>query len=403
MEDKKLSLVILAAGKGTRFLPLTAATPKPLLKVAGKAPLEYTIESLLPSINELILVVGYLKEKFVQYFGDSYKGVPIKYVEQTEQRGTAHALITAGEVISNERFILTYGDDLYEKQVFENLLDQNLAVVGMIEENWQSFGVLKVKNNNTLDEIVEKPQTFVGNLVNIGVYLLSKQIFSYKSQVTESIRGELELTDLVSFFARENEINVVEVKSGWTPLSYPWNLLNANKDKILEIEDERLGIIEEGVTIKGKLRLGKGSIIKSGAYLEGNFIIGENCVIGPNCALSEFVQMGDNVLIGNAVEVKRSLLGNNVNIKHLSYIADSILGNSVNIGGGTITANLRHDQTTVRVMTNGQLIDSGMQKLGAIFGDGVKTGINTSLNPGVKLASGITTLPGEVVNKDKVS
>lgn len=401
MEDKNLSLVVLAAGKGTRFLPLTTTTPKPLLKIAGKSPIEYTFEAVFDHINEIVLVVGYLADEFKQFFGADYKGIPIKYVEQTEQRGTAHAVNSAKEAISNDRFLLVYGDDLYDTQVFESIWDKNLAVVGMFEENWQNFGILKPKGDNLLEEIVEKPQGFISNLANIGVYLLNKDIFKYFDKVEDSVRGELEFTDMMTQFAKEHDIYLIEIKSGWCPLSYPWNLLQANKKKMPEIESEVLGEVEPGAVVKGKLKLGKGSVIKSGSYLEGDFIIGENCIIGPSCSLKNFAQIGDECEIGAFVQVNRSIIGNSTKIKHLSYIGDSILGNSVNIGAGTVTANLRHDKATIRVMNNNTLIDSGVRKLGALIGDNAKTAINTSLYPGVKLPVGSTTLPGEVVSKDK--
>ena len=88
-------------------------------------------------------------------------------------------------------------------------------------------------------------------------------------------------------------------------------------------------------------------------------------------------------------------------VPHLSYVGDSVLGEKVNLGCGTITANFRHDGANHRSMVKGELVDTGRRKLGAILGDGVHTGINTSIYPGRKLCPGTSTLPGEVGIRDK--
>lgn len=397
----KTTLVILAAGKGTRFLPLTQTTPKPLLKIGNVPAIQYSIEAALPLINEIIFVVGYLADKFKDHFGEEFKGLPVKYIEQTEQLGTGHAVFSARDQVKSDSFLLLYGDDLYEPEIITKLFDYDNAILGKKQENWQSFGVLQTNQEGYLGQIIEKPQGFVGDLVNIGAYLLSKDIFNYFDKIEKSVRGEFEFTDMVTLFAKDHNLKVVEVKSGWSPLSYPWHLLSANEVKLKEIEEKIEGEIEEGATVKGILQLGKGSIIKSGAYLEGNFVIGENCIIGPNCSLKNFASIDDDCEIGNAVEINRSVIGKGTKVKHLAYIGDSILGQDVNIGAGTITANLRHDKATVKMNVNDNFVDSERHKLGAVFGDQIKTGINTSIYPGVKLNVGVTTLPGEIVTKDR--
>jgi bifunctional UDP-N-acetylglucosamine pyrophosphorylase/glucosamine-1-phosphate N-acetyltransferase len=103
------------------------------------------------------------------------------------------------------------------------------------------------------------------------------------------------------------------------------------------------------------------------------------------------------VRIGNAVEIKNSIIMEKTNIGHLSYLGDSVIGHGCNFGAGTKVANLRHDGRNVRVATEGGSIDTGRRKLGVIMGDGVHTGINTSINVGVMMAARRSTRPGEVV------
>lgn len=184
-------------------------------------------------------------------------------------------------------------------------------------------------------------------------------------------------------------------------LRYPWDILAMCEQVVGHIEKNRIdGTMRENVTCDGVLWLGSGSVILPGVYIEGKVIIGENCKIGPNCYLRGSTYIGDNCRVGQAVEVKNSMLMDHVNAGHLSYIGDSIIAEKTNIGAGTITANLRHDGKNQRSFANGQLIDSGRRKFGAIVGEGVHTGIHTTIYPGRKIWPGISTVPGEIVRKD---
>jgi len=150
------------------------------------------------------------------------------------------------------------------------------------------------------------------------------------------------------------------------------------------------------------VQVGKGTVIRSGSYIEGPVVIGFNCKIGPNCYIRPSTTLGDNCKVGNAVEVKNSVLFDGISIAHLSYIGDSVIGEKVNLGGGTIAANARHDKKNVLMMVKKELIDTGRRKLGTIIGDEAKTGINTQVYPGRKLWPKVQTVPGEIIRKDKV-
>jgi bifunctional UDP-N-acetylglucosamine pyrophosphorylase/glucosamine-1-phosphate N-acetyltransferase len=125
-------------------------------------------------------------------------------------------------------------------------------------------------------------------------------------------------------------------------------------------------------------------------------------VIGPNCWLRPGTTVGDQCRVGQAVEIKNSILMDRVMASHQSYIGDSVVGDDVNFGCGTVTANVRHDGGAHRALINGAWVDTGRKKLGAIVADGVHTGIHTSIYPARKLWPGATTRPGEVVIKDLV-
>src|SRR5688572_19932255 len=101
-----MQAVIMAAGLGTRLRPHTLTTPKPMLSVAGRPILEWTFASLPPEVDEVVLVVNYLKDKIVGHFGDSWQGRKISYVEQTELRGTGDALSRCRAILSGKFLVM---------------------------------------------------------------------------------------------------------------------------------------------------------------------------------------------------------------------------------------------------------------------------------------------------------
>jgi len=187
-------------------------------------------------------------------------------------------------------------------------------------------------------------------------------------------------------------------------IRYPWDVLHANAQHIAARLDHLIeGAIHPAAVIEGVLQLGAGSRILPGVFIEGNVVIGSNCKIGPNCYIRGNTSIGDACHIGQSVEIKNCLILSQTHVGHLSYVGDSVLGAKVNFGAGTTTSNLRHDGKNHCSMVNGALIDTGRRKLGAIVGDRVHTGINTSIYPGRKLWPDTTTRPGEIVQHDVVA
>src|SRR3989344_2665566 len=110
-----MQAVILAAGLGTRMGELTKRTPKPLLKIGDQNLLERNLENLPPEIKEVVLVIGYLGGQIRKHFGNKWRGRTIRYVEQKEPKGTAHALFICQELLE-DRFLVLMGDDLYAQK-----------------------------------------------------------------------------------------------------------------------------------------------------------------------------------------------------------------------------------------------------------------------------------------------
>jgi bifunctional UDP-N-acetylglucosamine pyrophosphorylase/glucosamine-1-phosphate N-acetyltransferase len=177
-------------------------------------------------------------------------------------------------------------------------------------------------------------------------------------------------------------------------LSYPWDLLNANETFLLNLESNCLGIIEEGTHIQGPCVVGANTRIRAGSYIVGPVIIGQNCDIGPNCYVRAATAIGDGCHIGASVEIKNAIIMAGTKIPHQSYVGDSIIGEKCNLGAGTKIANLRFDHRNIKI---GQ-IDSGRRKLGAIIGNNVQTGINTSIDAGTMIGDDVYIWPGTKVN-----
>jgi bifunctional UDP-N-acetylglucosamine pyrophosphorylase/glucosamine-1-phosphate N-acetyltransferase len=184
-------------------------------------------------------------------------------------------------------------------------------------------------------------------------------------------------------------------------LQYSWDLIRANEYAVAAHDSwVNHGQAHASLYIDGKLSVGRGTKILPGVVIEGDVVIGENCKVGPNCYIRGSTSIGNNCHIGQAVEIKNTIILNQTNIGHLSYVGDSVIGEKVNFGAGTITSNLRHDGKTMHSMVGKELVDTGRRKFGAIVGDGVHTGIHTSIYPGRKIWPEQSTKPGDVVAKD---
>lgn len=395
-----MQAVILAAGESTRTYPLTKTRPKPLLQVANQTIIERSLAQLKSLTEEVIIVIGYQQKMLKEYLGNHFGKIKLDYVEQAARNGSGGALLAAKNKLK-DKFLVLNGDDLYSLIDLKKLIKFDYGLLAKEVTDASRFGVLKVKGDKVID-FEEKPNAPQSNLINTGAYVFNKNIFNY--QLNESSRGELEIIDYIRYLISDKkDFYFQKVSDFWFPTVYTWSLFTANHYFLDQIKKEALGKIEKGAVIKGQVKIGKGTIIKSGAYLEGPILIGERSVIGPNCYLRPYTTIGNDCHIGQAVELKNTIVGNSTNIAHLSYVGDSIIGDNVNFGAGTITANLRHDGKTIRSMVKGELIDSGLKKFGVIVGDGAKTGIHTSLYPGIKLDPGVMTLPGEVVTRDKTN
>lgn len=404
-----MKAIILSAGEGSRMRPLTLTKPKTMLPVAGKPIIQYNIESLKNNgITDILLIVRYKEEIVKSYFGDgSDFGVNISYKTQKDFLGTANAISYAKDFIDDSIIVLN-GDIILDEEIicemiekYDDLTPDTLMLLTEVEDP-SAFGVVEIEDGN-IKSIVEKPkrEEAPSNLVNAGIYIFNEDIFDKIEKTEISQRGEYEITDSVSMQIQDNKAVVGHKTSkDWIDVGRPWELIEVNEGLISELKTQIKGKIEDGAFIHGEVFLDEGSVIKAGVYIEGNVYIGKNCDIGPNSYIRGNTYFGDNVHVGNAVEIKNSIIMENTNVSHLSYVGDSVIGSGCNIAAGTNIANLRFDNATIKTKIKNQKIDSGRRKLGAIIGDSVKTGINSSFSPGVKIGHNSTIGSGVLLYED---
>jgi bifunctional UDP-N-acetylglucosamine pyrophosphorylase/glucosamine-1-phosphate N-acetyltransferase len=406
-----MKAVILAAGEGVRLQPITSTRPKHLIKVGGKPILEHCLNAVKTSgIEEALIVIHYMGDAIRQYFGDGKKfGLKIEYVEQKAVLGTGNAVSLVEPHIKDE-FLLVYGDLLFSADAVKNVIDSHkkekpaatMAVVPV--ENPEDYGIVELEDEKYVKRIVEKPkhEEAPSNLANAGIYVFSTEIFDKVREISASARGEWEITDAISQLSKEKK-TVLAVKisqDDWIDIGRPWDLLEANRWALIRTDHKVRGFIENGAHLVGPVTVAETARIRSGACIEGPAFIDEESDIGPNCYIRSYTSIGKKVRIGNACEIKNSIIMDNAHIGHLSYVGDSILGENCNLGAGTITANYRLDGGTIKMVVKGKVVDSGRTKLGAVLGDGVKAGINALFMPGVKVGCNSWIGPNVVVHRD---
>jgi bifunctional UDP-N-acetylglucosamine pyrophosphorylase/glucosamine-1-phosphate N-acetyltransferase len=393
-----MQAVILAAGTGTRMRPLTGEMPKPMLPVGDRPLMAHTADAAVEAgVDELVIVVGYEQDVVREHFGDSYRGVPVSYAVQDRQLGTAHAVDSARAHLDGA-FAVLNGDDLYDPAGLADLFGGGPAVGTYQVENPRPYGVFDSRDGRVVD-IVEKPDEPPSNSINVGAYVFPAEAREWLD-VPRSERGEHEITDVLERVITEHEVRTVELDR-WLGVGRPWELLEANEWKLAELDRRVDGEVLGDADLRGDVVVEEGATIEPGVVIEGPVLVRSGAHVGPNAYVRGDTLLCEDTEVGHGVEVKNSVIMRDSNVPHLSYVGDSVLGRDVNVGAGTQVANLRHDGENVELRVKDEQVSTGRRKFGIVAGDGVRTGINTSLNAGVKLSPGATTKPGENVWKDR--
>ena len=365
-----------------------------MFKLLGKPLIHHVIDSLKEAgLKDYVVVVGHCGEQIRDYLKDGSKlGVNIQYTTQKQSLGMADALQTTEDFVEDNFFVVN-ADDVFEASLIKRMIRQFKETEAEIvlsckpvKETWK-FGIISVENEKVTN-FVEKPPKGKepSNLAVVGVYVLTKQIFDFFKKIPISDHQYEDA--ILQFIKNRNVVKAVNYDGFFAGYKYPWDLFTINKHlmnkQLTEQKIEADATISERAIIEGNVWIDKGAKVFEGACIRGPCYIGERSVIGGNSLVRDYSSLGKGCVVGFATEIKHSLIGDDCWF-HTNYIGDSIISNNCLFGAGTITANYRFDENNIKVKIGNHRIDSGTNKLGTIIGDNCKTGINSCLEPGIKI------------------
>jgi len=330
--------VILHGGHGTRLRPLTHTGPKQLIPVANKPISQYVLEDLRDSgIRDIAIILGDIyPEKVKEYYGDGEKfGVHITYIHQGEPKGIAHAVGLCEDFVG-EDFVVYLGDNLlkggiarYVNEFSKSSLDAMILLCKVSKP--ELFGVARFDDEGNLIGLVEKPKVPPSPYALTGIYFFRRAIFDAIRRLKPSWRGELEITEaihllLVSGYKVDHRI----VSGWWKDTGTPEDILEANRLVLDELKTRIDGTVQNQSSMQGRISLGSGSIIKSGALIRGPAIIGENSTIEGDVYIGPYTSIGNNVIIRSG-EIENSIIMDGCLIEVNDRIIDSIIGPNTKI------------------------------------------------------------------------
>jgi glucose-1-phosphate thymidylyltransferase len=203
--------IILAGGRGTRLSPLTKNTSKQLLPVYDKPMIHYPLSTLmLAGIREVLVIVAKdQKDKFMEVLGSGKElGISISYLEQESPRGIAEAFIIGSDFIASENVALILGDNIFHGPSLGRHLSRyrelnGAQIFGYKVKNPEHYGVAVIDKNSHVTSLIEKPQTYQSNVAIPGLYFFDKNVVSVSKEIEPSVRGELEIIDVLKVYLRE--------------------------------------------------------------------------------------------------------------------------------------------------------------------------------------------------------
>ncbi len=309
-EKKKVTGVILSAGDGSRTMPLSFDTPKPLLPVCNKPIMEYQIEAMSSvGIKDFIVVVGYLKEKIMDYFGDGGRyNVNIRYIEQKKALGIAHAVGQLEGHIEGP-FMLFLGDIFTIHRGLEKVLDtfynkkSSIVLVVKKEDNPEYIKrnfAIQMNPDGTVRRVIEKPRYTINDLKGCGIYLFDLPIFdAIRRTPRTALRDEYEITNSIQILIEDGHpVHISEAVEWDMNITVPEDLLKCN---LMLLEKTSItSVIGENVT----LPLGTEVV---------------NSVIGHNVRIASPIRISDSVIlpdtnIESSEDIKGSLVSGHTTI-----------------------------------------------------------------------------------------
>lgn len=383
-----LTAIVLAAGQGTR---MKSKLPKVLHKVTGKTMLRCVVDILEEAnATKKVVVVGHGREEVKQSLSDT----DVMFAVQKETLGTGHAVMMATDMIddSDDVLILCGDTPLLTSETINSFIDfyktskTDVAVLTAHLDNPYGYGrILKNKSGNVISIVEQKDasdEIKAIKEVNSGIYILSGKLLkdSLDKIDNNNSQSEYYLTDVIKIASKDNKkIKAYMIEDNDELLGVNSRLQLYEAEVIMKkriINNHLINGVTflntENVYIEKDVLIGNDTIIYPGSYISGKTVIGSDCEIGPdakiyNCTVNDGAKVfsstidtsivgkntsvgpyaylrpnsniGENVKIGDFVEIKNANIGNNSKVSHLSYIGDGDIGDNVNVGCGVIFVN----------------------------------------------------------------
>ncbi len=380
---------------------------KPLFPICGKPLLTHIVDRLAQAGCSDIVFVGSANN--LQEVRTLYPDAHVVEQENLDQ-GMRGALLSALPQTGDEDILVVGANDVIDPAGYKATVaagkakGRSGALLGQTVNRYFPGGYLSVQDDR-ITGIVEKPGegNEPSNMVNIvchyhrdGAVLLAA-LRTIDEKNDDGYGYEKALDELF----RTESYAAVPYDGVWQAVKYPWHLLSLLPVLLSEIPKQRIhktASVHETAVITGPVVLEDGVKVFPHATIVGPCFIGKGSIVANN-ALVRQSSVGEHCVIGYNTEVKGSVLHSHV-WTHMSYIGDSVIGRNVSFGGGSMTGNLRLDEGTVPSMVEGQKVDSGLTKLGAIIGDDCRLGVRTTINPGMKIGVGTFISSGALIEED---
>lgn len=336
-----MKAIIAAGGRGTRIRPITWTRNKHLIPLANKPMIVHAIEKVKTAgITDVLININEGERELEDALGDGSKyDVKLTYVEQKGGAlGVAHIPKNAEEYLRGESFLFYLGDniilgdlDRFVKKYDEEKLDCMLAFSRVKDP--QRFGVPKFAEDGSLDSILEKPENPPSDYAVTGIYIYNDHFFDAFSGIEPSDRGEFEISDINTWFLKnDKKVGWDEITGWWKDTGKPIDLLEGNALIMDEMRREHFGQkgdVHNDARLQGNVQIGAGTIISENVLIRGPVVIGENCQIN-SAYIGPYTSIGDNVII-NGAEIEHSIVFSESIISTPERIVDSMIGHKAQV------------------------------------------------------------------------
>jgi UDP-N-acetylglucosamine diphosphorylase/glucosamine-1-phosphate N-acetyltransferase len=410
--ENHLKALVLAGGVGKRLFPITETLAKPMIPLAGKPILEYVIQHLInTNLSDIIIVVGHKREQISDHFSTGKDfGAKISYIEQEKAMGVENAILTASPLLKDEdEFLIVHADFVASDEIikraieYHNGLDSDATIVITLVDDPTFYGAVEIDENARIKRIIEKPKPneAPSNYAAAGVYVFKKE-FLKKLEETKKLDEAVQ-----SMIHEGKTVYGMIWEKDWTEITYPWDILEANRFILAQKLKGKGSFIAESAKIDSTVRIEApvwicdNVIMRPRSVIRGPCFIGPNSFIGDGALIRDHTSIGNQVSVGFGVEIKNSIIFDKTSIGRLSYIGESIIGKNVRIGAGTQTWNVgMRGGSPIEMNIDNKKVLVPVERFGAIIGENADISINVSIFPGKKIGAGSTIFPGVIVDLD---